>query len=385
MSIYLDNAACGFPRPPAVAEAVSAMLARGGNAGRGFTEAARHADETVQACRTELAQLVGIADASRVSFTLNATDALNGAIHGILADGPPGRVLTTALEHNSVLRPLQHALIAGRCAAVEHLPLDEEGRVHPAALQAALGDDVRLVAIHHVSNALGVEQPIAALAGICKARGVPLLVDAAQSAGILEIRCDAWGVDLLAFSGHKALYGPGGVGVLCLGDGVTLPPWRQGGSGGYQSDLALQPPEPPYAYEAGTLNAAGIAGLLAGLRHVRDVGPARVRAHHLNLARRLLASLVVHPNVHVLNSAPEVGVVSFNLEGWEPAEVGRVLDESFGIGVGAGLSCAPAAHRWLGTFPGGAVRASMGLTTREADVDALAEAIEKLAHSEIYS
>lgn len=374
MSVHLDNAAGCFPRPNAVREAVAEMLAKGASPGRGFSEAARHATDSVEQARGALAELIGAAP-DRVCFLANATDALNAAIHGIL-DG--GRVLTTALEHNSVLRPLRAA-----ATSVDFVPLDARFRVTPDALEAALQDDVRLVVVHHVSNLLGCEQDVRALGRLCRARGVPFLVDAAQSVGILDV--DVSDIDMLAFSGHKGLCGPPGVGVLYVAPGIKLRAWRQGGTGGHRSQLPEQPAELPYLLEAGTLNAAGIAGVHAGISHLRGVGMARIRQHHFNLSRRLLAGLVVHPNVTVFNPDPTVGIVAFNIDGWNPLEVARVLDETYGIGVGAGLVCAPEAHRLLGTFPEGAVRVSVSITTTERDVDAFCNAIEQLATPVIYT
>jgi selenocysteine lyase/cysteine desulfurase len=311
-----------------------------------------------------------------VVFTSNATDALNGAIAGVLA-GAPGAVVTTPLEHNSVMRPLRR-----HAGEVRMVRPDESFRIRPAALEAVLDDDVRLVVVGHASNVVGVAQDLGALAAVCRARGVPFLVDASQSVGVLDL--DVSGIDLAAFSGHKNLYGPGGVGVLYVDPAVDLPPWRVGGTGGYASDLETQPDALPWRLEAGTPNGAGIVGLLAGLRFVRERGLARIRQHHFNLARRLLAQLVILDNVEVHNPDPDLALVSFSLRGWDPLEVARVLDESFDIAVGAGLSCAPDAHRWLGTS-GGALRVSGGLFNTEADIDALGAAIAQMAEMDVYS
>ena len=224
MSVHLDNAAGCFPRPNAVREAVAEMLAKGASPGRGFSEAARHATDSVEQARGALAELIGAAP-DRVCFLANATDALNAAIHGIL-DG--GRVLTTALEHNSVLRPLRAA-----ATSVDFVPLDARFRVTPDALEAALQDDVRLVVVHHVSNLLGCEQDVRALGRLCRARGVPFLVDAAQSVGILDV--DVSDIDMLAFSGHKGLCGPPG--VACS----TSRPGSNCGPGGRAAPAGIAP------------------------------------------------------------------------------------------------------------------------------------------------
>lgn len=386
MTVHLDNAAFTFPKPPQVVDAVASFLRdEGVNPGRGAYRAAQRASARVEAARQEVARLIGVSDERRLAFTYNATDGLNGAMAGVLGGSSGGNVVTTPLEHNSVMRPLRQARARGCCAEIRFVELDAEFHVQPAALAAAMDADTRLVVCHHVSNVLGVAQDVRALSAVCRERGVPLLVDAAQSVGVLEVDVGAWDVDMLTFSGHKNLYGAGGVGVLFVGARVDLPPWRVGGTGGFASDLEMQPSELPWRYEAGTLNGAGIAGLQAGLRYVNERGLARVRQHHFNLARRLLAQLVVLPNVKILNAAPDVALVSFNVEGWPPTEVARVLDESFDIAVGAGLSCAPDAHRFTGTFPSGAVRVSAGLFNTEADIDALATAVMHMAEMDVYT
>lgn len=381
--IYLDNAATSSPKPPAVIEAVAASLREDdGNPGRGVHGAARRARDRVEQARADVAAFIGASDPRRLVFTLNATDALNGAISGMLGTRA-GAVVVTPFEHNAVMRPLRAALARGQCTALRVAPVDEALRLQPAALASMLDEDVRLVVVSHVSNVTGVAHDVHALADVCRARGVTLLVDASQSVGVLDL--DAARIDLLAFSGHKNLYGPTGVGVLHVGDGVDLAPWRMGGTGGFASDLPLQPSEMPWRLEAGTVNLPGIAGVAAGVGFVRERGGARVRQHHFNLTRRLMAHLVTLDRVEVLSASPDVALVSFRLRGWDPLEVARVLDETFGIAVGAGLSCAPDAHRALGTHPDGALRASAGLLSTEADIDALGEAVARIADMEVYA
>jgi len=386
VTIHLDNASFTFPKPPEVVDAVSHYLRNEGvNPGRGDYRAARRASACVDEARTEIARLIGVVDERRVAFTYNATDGLNGAIMGLLSANGRGNVVTTSLEHNSVMRPLRLCCARGGYAELRFLRMDDEFHVTVSALEAVMDAETRLVVLHHASNVHGVAQDVASLAAVCRARGVPLLVDAAQSVGVLDIDVDGWGVDLLAFSGHKNLYGPGGVGVLYVGEHVDLSPWRVGGTGGFASDREAQPVELPWRYEAGTVNGAGIAGLLAGVRYLKGRGLAKVRQHHFNLARRLLAQLVVLPNVEILNAAPDLALVSFNLRGWAPPDVARVLDETFDIAVGAGLSCAPDAHRHAGTFPAGAVRVSAGLFNTEQEIDSFAEALSRMAEMEIYT
>lgn len=381
--IYLDHAATSSPKPPAVVEAVAASLRDDcGNAGRGVHRASRRAAHRIEQARADVAAFIGARDAARVAFTLNATDALNGAIAGVLS-GRPGAVVVTPLEHNAVMRPLRALRARGACTDIRVAPLDAGHRLAPAALLPLLTDDVRLVVVSHVSNVTGAAQDVPPLAAVCRARGVPLLVDASQSAGVLDL--DVSELDLVAFSGHKNLYGPSGVGVLYVGEGIDLPPWRFGGTGGYASHRPTQPDELPWRFEAGTLPAPAIAGLAAGVAFVRAWGLARARRHHLDLVGRLMARLGTLEAVEVLSPSTDVALVSFNLRGWAPLDVARVLDDTFGIAVGAGLSCSPDAHAHLGTLPAGAVRVSAGLHTTEADIDALGEALTRLAEIDIYT
>lgn len=381
--IYFDHAATSSPKPPAVVEAVAGSLREGyGNAGRGVHRASRGAADRIEQARADVAAFIGARDAARVAFTLNATDALNGAIAGLLSRRP-GAVVVTPLEHNAVMRPLRALRARGSCTDIRVAPLDDGHRLTTAALLPLLTDDVRLVVVSHVSNVTGTAQDVSTLAATCRQHGVPLLVDASQSVGVLDL--DVSALDLVAFSGHKSLYGPSGVGVLYVGDGVDLPPWRCGGTGGYASDRPTQPDELPWRLEAGTLPAPAICGLAAGVAFVRAWGVAQVRRHHLDLAERLMARLAALDTVEVLAPSPDVALVSFHLRGWAPLDVARVLDDTFGIAVGAGLSCAPDAHAHLGTLPAGAVRVSAGLHNTEADIDALGEALGRLAEMDIYT
>ncbi len=384
MTTWLDNASSAYPRPREVSRAVARWCRdEGGNPRRPDHSHARHAASRIERTRAALARFIGAADPSRLCFVQNATDGLNGAIFGVLARRH-GRVICGPLEHNSVTRPLTHAIRQGLCSGVDVLDLDADFRLQPRALEEAIDERTALVVIGHVSNVLGVAQDVAALARVCREREVPLLVDAAQSVGLLDIDVEAWGVDMLAFSGHKGLYGPTGAGGLYVDASVDLSPWRVGGTGGFRSDLDAQPLEMPWRLEAGTLNDLSIAGLEAGLEFVRRRGAARLRNHALRLARRLLTHLAAMNGVVVYNRAPDVGIVSFNVGNWPPLEVVRVLDETFGCVVGGGLSCSPHAHRYIGTQEEGAVRVSVGWFNHEADIDRLVEALERLAEVDIH-
>jgi cysteine desulfurase/selenocysteine lyase len=379
--VYLDNAATSFPKPPQVAEAMAEFLGhRAGNPGRSGHALAVAAQAAVADVRRLLASFLGAPDPNRVVFALNATDALNTALWGLLRPGD--RVVTTGLEHNAVIRPL--AALAERGVAVARVPCSADGTLDLDDLARALAAaPTRLVAMTHASNVCGTLLPVAEAAELAHRHGAHLLVDAAQTAGVLAIDVVALGVDLLAFPGHKGLLGPTGTGGLYVAPGVHLAPLRQGGTG-TRSEEERQPEALPEALEAGTVNTVGIVGLGAALRVLRERGLAQVRAHESAIAARLLAGLSDIRGVRVHGTRDprrQVAVVSVTVEGWEPLDLGAALDASFGVAVRPGLHCAPVAHRTLGTFPRGTVRLSPGFFTTDEDVDQALAAVRALAGS----
>lgn len=377
MSLYLDNAATSFPKPPAVARAMRDYLARhASNPGRGAYTMARENAARLDRARREVGRLWGVEDPSRVILGLNATDTLNLAIRGTVRRGD--RVVTTGLEHNAVTRPL-HALARERRLEVRALRHLADFRVDPRGLQRAIPRGTRLVIVNHASNVLGVVQDLGPIAARCRAAGALLLVDASQSAGLVPFAMDDLGADLVAFSGHKGLYGPTGTGVLLVRRGIDLAPVRQGGTGGLRSEESEQPRDLPGGYEAGTINAVGLAGLVAGVRFVRRRGIAALRAQGRDLALATIRGLRrLGRKVRVLHPSPSIGIVSLTARDLGPQEVAAALDASFDIAVGAGLSCAPAAHRLAGTFPAGAVRVSFGAFHTAEDVAVFLDAMRHI-------
>jgi cysteine desulfurase / selenocysteine lyase len=376
--IYFDHAATAHPRPIEVVHAVrDYMVEIGMNPGRAaYCDAAAGA-RVVYEAREDIAGLLGAKDASRVVFTHNATYALNHALFGML--GPGDRVVTTAIEHNSVMRPLE-ALRRDRNVEVVVVPADPQGRVDPADVGAAVAaGPTRLVCVNHASNVCGT---LLSLRAIRAAIGdAPLLVDSAQTAGVVPIDVDADGVDLLAFTGHKGLRGPTGTGGLYIREGLDLQPWAFGGTG---SDSASyeQPTALPERFESGTLNAAGIAGLGAAAHLLMEEGIEQVRAAEEALFRRLWAGLGAIEGV--VRFGPDdwserIGTVAINLERMSCVELAWELDRNYDIAVRAGLHCAPGAHRALGTFPEGTVRLAMGWSTTEEDVSVALAAVAELA------
>jgi cysteine desulfurase family protein len=377
--IYLDHAATSYPKAPGVAEAmVSALTVAGGNPGRSGHALAVAAQGVVNDTRRRLAALLGAPEPSRLVFTANATEALNLALFGLLQPGE--RVVTTSLEHNALVRPL--AALARRGVFVDRVDGAPDGTLDLDALARALASGpTRLVAMVHASNVSGTILPARQAARLAHRHGALFLLDAAQTAGAVPIDLADLGADLLAVPGHKGLLGPTGTGALYVALGVKLAPLRHGGTG-IRSEEEQMPEELPEGLEAGTLNTAGLAGLGAALRFLAERGVAAVRAHEVALTGRLLDGLrqVRGLRIHgVADPDRQVATVSISLPGWEPVDLAAALDGSFGIAVRAGLHCAPAAHRTLGTFPRGTVRLSAGCFTTTDDVDQAVAALGQLA------
>ena len=371
--IYLDNAATSFPKPPCVARAMAGALAScGANPGRAGHGLALAAGRIVEGCREELAAMLGEADASRVAFTQNTTDALNMAIHGVLRTGD--HAIATLLEHNSVLRPLSELARSG-AITLTLVPPDGEGRIRAQDIARAMTRRTRLVVMTHMSNVLGLAQDVAAVGAVCQRHGAHLLVDCAQTAGHLPLTPIPWGASMLAMPGHKGLLGPHGTGALWVRQGMELAPLKQGGTGS-ASESMLQPQMMPDMLESGTLNLPGIAGLRAGMKEARA---RRQEAHAwaVELCGLMREALLDLTRVRVYTQ-PGASLLSFNVEGVSSQEAASVLDGE-GIAVRGGLHCAPGVHRFLGTLETGAVRVSPGLYSTREDAKALVRAVEKIA------
>ncbi|QDU61872.1 putative cysteine desulfurase [Planctomycetes bacterium Pan216] len=376
--IYLDHAATSFPKPEAVHDAMQ-QFARTmmGNPGRGGHSLAVASEDAIARTRRQLREFFNADDANRFVFTLNATDSMNMAIKGLLRTGD--HVVTGVLEHNSVRRPLRG--LVDRCGVrVTTVGCGEEGTYSLEELKEAIETNTRLVALTHASNVLGTVQPIEEIGAICREHGVLFMVDAAQTAGAWPIDLRELPVDLLACSGHKALLGPPGVGVLYVGARCGLEPWREGGTGGRSLD-PLQPTELPAALEAGTPNVLGIVGLSAALDHLRSVGAEEIQRREREHRRQLRGSLKALPGVQVYPEEDSDGlaVVAFRADWLPVAELAALLDSAFGIAVRAGLHCAPGVHKRFDTLPDGLVRVSAGALTRESDLESFAESMSQLA------
>ncbi|MDR1495947.1 MAG: aminotransferase class V-fold PLP-dependent enzyme [Clostridiales Family XIII bacterium] len=377
--IYLDNAATTWPKPVGVYEAVSdALMNKGGNPGRSAHKTSVAAGKVLDSVRFSLARLLGVRDPNRIVFALNATDALNLAIGGVLSPGD--HAVTSSMEHNSVTRPLEHMAKGG--LEYTRIRMDPVAGVDPRDVEKALRPNTKLVVLTHASNIAGTVNPVADIGALCRERGVFFLVDAAQSAGSLPIDVEAMNIDLLAFPGHKGLFGPTGTGGLYIAEGVDVNPARYGGTGVF-SEFPLQPDELPFRYESGTQNFHGLAGLDAGVRFIADKGTDAIHSHELRLVNLLTDGLHDIPEVTVYGPPPgaeRAAVVSLNIKGMNCAEAALILDASFDIAIRSGLHCAPDAHRTLGTFElGGTLRVSPGFFNTDEDIARCVEGIAEIA------
>ena len=367
MSIYFDNAATSNPKPPSVVKAVTDALTRcNANPGRSGHRAAIEAGRIVLDARQRLQSILGAEDATGVIFTLNCTDALNLAIKGSLNYGD--HVITTLLEHNSVLRPLNELSRRGRITLTLLSPRDD-GFIAPEDVRSAIRAETRLIVVTHASNVTGAIQPVAAIGQIAREHGVRYLIDGAQALGAMPVSVQSLNCDLYAFPGHKSLLGPQGTGGLYIRPGVGLYTLREGGTGS-SSDSMLQPEELPERYESGTVNLPGIAGLGAGCALVSGQ-LSQILSHERELTAALYEGLSGMDGVTLYSPAEEAaraGIVSFNLGDLSSSQTADALARA-DVAVRGGLHCAPGAHRFLGTLRRGAVRASVGHANTFEEVD----------------
>ena len=376
---YLDHAATTFPRPQEVLDHMVAQYSRMGcSPGRGGYDLAGEAEAFVQSVRKRLAVFFDAPDPDRVVFAANATDALNLAIFGLTRPG--AHVVSTRLEHNSVLRPLYHLKQMGNIDYTL-VGFDQNGFIDPDDIAAAFQRNTGLVVVNHASNVLGSIQPIEDIGRLCAERGVPLVIDAAQSAGCIRIRMSAWNVSAVAFTGHKALLGPTGIGGLATAPGVEIASTRFGGTG-LDSQNPDQPQAFPHRLEAGTLNLLGIIGLNAGLDYLNKIGMEENHRRKMALLSFLHQGLSRLDGVKVYGSLSEtrhVPVLCFNIDGIHPSDTGMILDGDYDIAVRTGLHCAPLVHGEIGTTPHGAVRMSLGWNTTKQDIDRALTAVSDIA------
>lgn len=379
--VYLDNAATTFPKPPEVIrEMCEFYTTRGVNPGRTGFDLALEAEQTVLQARQALAEFFGGTVRDRLVFSHNVTDALNLLIGSALSPGD--HFITTCLEHNSVLRPAYQQ--AGRGVAVDFVPFDEHGYVHPEDIAALIKDNTRLVVMNHGSNVIGTIQPVAEVGRICRERGVLFAIDAAQTAGLVEIDVEAMSIDVVCFTGHKSLFGPTGTGGMYVAEHVDIWPCRSGGTG-VKSALKTQVAEYPWRMEFGTLNTMGIAGLLAAQRWIAGRGGvAAIYEHEMRHARRLRDGLAGIDGVRLYCADMDrdhLPVFVFNIDGLPAGQAGELLDVEHDVITRTGLHCAPRVHEGIGTFEAdGTVRFSPGVFTTDDDVERAIAAVADIAN-----
>lgn len=371
MTIYLDNAATSFPKPAAVYRAVEhALMEIGASPGRAAHRRAQEASALLASAREMVAQFFDVAQPSQIFFTKNATESINLVLKGWLRPGD--RVLLSGVEHNAVARPLNRLQRDG--VSVEKIVCSPQGHIDLEVLRRRMNPPPRLMVLTHASNVNGALQPVREVAAMCTEQGVPLLLDAAQTAGLQPISVREWNLGMLACSGHKGLLGPPGVGILYIRPDLNVLPLIEGGTGS-RSELETQPDLCPDRYESGTPNLPGIAGLAAGLDYIAKRGLANLLQHELALAHYLEEQLAELNGLQLYTPVTRgTSVVSFTVSGLNPADLGYMLDVGFDIAVRTGLHCAPLAHRTLGSFPEGSVRVSPGYSTTREQLEQFVEA-----------
>ena len=375
--IYLDSSATSFLKPPQVAEAVFRSFNTIGNAGRGAHAPTLNASRLIYDTREKLAALFGTPDPSRIAFTCNATEALNIAIHGAIHPGE--HVITTACEHNSVLRPLYLKEKEGTELTI--IPADQKGRIRYDLLESSVKSNTSAIVLTHASNLSGNVTDLAFVSNFAKKHGLLMIVDASQTAGSRPINVVKMGIDILCFTGHKGLFGPQGTGGLYVREGLTLSPLKSGGSGIHSFDRQ-HPTDMPTALEAGTLNGHGIAGLNAGLDYILSTGVKNIHAKEISLARRFvngisdISDLKLYGDIDAPLRTP---IISLNIGNMSSASVSDILWEDYEICVRAGAHCAPLMHKTFGTEKQGAVRFSFSCFNTEAEIDTAIRAMHEIA------
>ncbi|MBQ7230822.1 MAG: aminotransferase class V-fold PLP-dependent enzyme [Oscillospiraceae bacterium] len=375
--IYLDNAATTLRKPQQVIDAVVAAMTSMGNAARGAHGSALTASRVVYDARCKVAALFGCKRADHVIFTSNSTEALNIAISGTIGEGD--HVISTDLEHNSVLRPL-YRLEKERGVELSFVPADRQGRPDYAAFENLIQENTKAIVCTHASNLTGNMIDLARVGQIAKKHGLLLIVDASQTAGAVPIDMEKMGIDILCFTGHKGLMAPQGTGGLCIREGVEIAPFKVGGSGVHSYDKE-QPKTYPTRLEAGTLNAHGIAGLSAAVDYLNEVGIGTIQAHEMHLMRRFYEGVTAIDGVTVYGDfdSPRTAVVTLNIRDYDSSAVSDELAEYYDIATRPGAHCAPRMHYALGTTDRGAVRFSFAWFNTEEEVDRAIEAVREMA------
>jgi len=379
--IYLDNAATVYPKPSEILDASLALYKLYGvNPGRSGYDLCMVGGELVQSTRAKLTQFFGGTDPDRLCFAYNASDALNLLIQGMVEPGD--HVISTTAEHNSVIRPLNH-LRRDQGVTVDYVPTGTDGMVDPWEIAKLIRSQTKLVVVNHGSNVIGAVQPVAEIGAICRERGIRFVVDTAQTAGVIPINIQEMHIDALAFTGHKSLLAPTGIGGCYVAEGVEVKHTRAGGTG-VRSAYPYHLDEYPFRLEVGTPNVLGIIGLHEAQRYIAERGLEEIYRHEMELFTKLhnalaeIDEVTLHGTTKLENRLP---VLSFTVDGWDPADVGVLLDGDHNIACRTGLQCAPLMHDRMGTSPRGTVRLSVGPMNVESDIQAAINGVRDIAEA----
>jgi len=377
--IYLDNAATVYPKPPEVLDSALDLYKRYGvNPGRSGYDLCLVGGNILETARQELTEFFGGTDPNRLCFAYNASDALNILIFGMVEQGD--HVISTTVEHNSVIRPLNHLQKDG-IAEVEYVPVGDDYRVDPDEIRKRLRPNTSLVVVNHGSNVIGAIQPVAEIGRLCREHGIRFVIDTAQTAGVVPIDVQEMCIDALAFTGHKSLLAPTGIGGLYVSEGVEVKHTRAGGTG-VRSAYAYQLDEYPYRLEIGTVNVFGVVALHLAQQWIANKGMESIYRHEMELFARLQSGVAEIGGVNIQGPSyvtDRLPVLSITVDGWDPSDVGTLLDADYNIACRTGLHCAPLIHDQMGTSPRGTVRLSLGPFSEDSHVEAALRALVEIA------
>ena len=379
--IYFNNSATTWPKPQVVLDAVKDYIG-GPPSHSARVGLEKESTDQTQMCRERLAKLFNADDSDQFVFTSGSTEALNLAINGLNLNN--AHVVSTKIEHNSVIRPLMH-LKNDKKIDISFVDCDNTGYVEPESIENAIRDNTKAVVVNHCSNVTGAILDLKSISAIAHKHNIPLIVDASQSAGTIPIDIKNWDIDLLAFTGHKSLFGIQGIGGLYIKKGIELKPLKVGGTG-IKSEVLTQPEGMPIYYEAGTPNVPGIVSLNAGVGFVLEKGVENIGKHKASMIKKIISELSHLPEVHIYTSQENNSFANFcfNIEGMVPEEVGYFLDSSYDITVRSGIHCAPLLLKSLGVDPWGTVRASPSYFSTDEDIElfikAIKDAVDSFSH-----
>lgn len=377
--IYFDNAATTFPKPEEVYDAImTAMRDYGANPGRSGHKLALKASRGIYETRELIGKLFNVKNPMNIILTFNATESLNIGIKGILKPGD--HVITTSMEHNSVLRPIKYMEKFGIKSTI--VQGDEKGRIKVSDIEKSIKPNTKLIVTTHVSNLTGTIMPVEKIGLLAKQKGIIYMVDAAQSAGVYDIDVEKMNIDLLAFPGHKGLFGPQGTGGLFIREGIELESFFQGGTGSASHSLE-QPDIFPDKFESGTSNAPGIIGLGTGIKYILERGITNIREYEESLTKYFIEEASKIEGIKLygpLNANEQGGVVALNIKDADSSEVSYILDQEYDIAVRPGLHCAPLAHKTIGTLEQGVVRFSFGIFNTHEEIDICIKALKDIAN-----